>query len=86
MEFNLSQDILINPCVTLIEAIPGVLGKRGEKYIYFRGTGEQRQYWKTGNIRKQFFDFWDTWEQANLFLGNKEIGIPWEDPIIHVMN
>ena len=37
-----------------------------------RGTGEQRQNWGTGNIRKQIFDFGGTWEQANLFLGNMQ--------------
>ena len=42
VEFNLSQDILSSPCVTLIEALPGVLENRGEKCIYIRGTGEQR--------------------------------------------
>ena len=41
-----------------------------------RGTGEQRQYWATRNIRKQNFDFWGTGEQANLFQGNKGTGIP----------
>ena len=35
------------------------------------GTGEQRQYWGTRNIRKQIFDFWGTGEQANLFQGNR---------------
>ena len=29
----------------------------------FRGTGEQRQYWRTGN-KKHFFDFWGTGEQV----------------------
>ena len=45
-----------------------------------RGTGEQRQYWGTGNIKKQIFDFWGTRKQANLFQGNKGTGTPppWE--------
>ena len=70
------------------KALPGVLGNRGKRGIYFRrtgeqrpnfeGTGEQRQYWGTGNIRKQIFDFWGTWEQASLFQGNKGTGTPWE--------
>ena len=38
----------------------------GEKGIDFRGTGKQRQYWGTWNI-KQIFDFWGTGEQADLF-------------------
>ena len=32
----------------------------GEQMPNFRGIGEQRQYWGTGNIRKQNFDFWGT--------------------------
>ena len=66
------------------EALPGVLGNRGKRVIIsgeqgnkgqiLRGTGEQRQYWGTGNIRKQFFDFGGTGEQANLFQGNKGTG------------
>ena len=68
------------------EALPGVLGNRGTMAVIsgeqgnkgqiLRGTGEQRQYWGTGNIRKQIFDFWGTGEQANLFQGNKGTGTP----------
>ena len=67
--------------ITKDEALPGVLGYRGNRAFIsgeqgnkgqiLRGTGEQRQYWGTGNIRKQIFDFWGTGEQANLFQGNK---------------
>ena len=67
------------PCSS-VEALPGVLGnrgtsqfisgERGNKGQILRGTGEQRQYWGTGNIRKQIFDFRGTGEQANLFQGN----------------
>ena len=67
------------PCFS-VEALPGVLGNRGTSQFIsgeqgnngqiLRGTGEQRQYWGTGNIRKQIFDFWGTGEQANLFQGN----------------
>ena len=70
----------------ITEALPGVLGNRGKRVFIsgeegskgqiLRGTGEQRQYWGTGNIRKQIFDFWGTWEQANLFQGNKGTGTP----------
>ena len=41
-----------------------------------RGTGEQRQYWRTGNKRKHIFYFWETMGQANLFQGNKGTGTP----------
>ena len=49
----------------------------GEKGHLFKGNkgqfgGEQRQYWGTGNIRKQVFDFGGAGEQANLFQGTKE--------------
>ena len=33
---------------------------QGNKGQILRGMGEQRQYWGTGNIRKQIFDFWGT--------------------------
>ena len=73
----------------IIEALPGVLGTRGNRAFIsgnkgqiLRETGEQRQYWGTGNIRKQIFDFWGTGEQANLFQGNKGTGIPWDGLII----
>ena len=49
----------------LNEDLPGVLenrgkrvfisGEQGNKGQILRGTGEQRQYWGTGNIRKQIF-------------------------------
>ena len=68
------------------EALQGVLRNRGKGYLFqgnkdqiLIGTGEQRQYWGTGNIRKQIFDFRGTGEQANLFQGNKGTGTPpWE--------
>ena len=69
-----------------LEALLGVLGNRGTRAFIsgeqgnkgqiLRGTGEQRQYWGTGNIRKQIFDFLGTGEQANLFQGNKGTGTP----------
>ena len=36
---------------------------QGNKCQILRETGEQRQYWGTGHIRKQIFDFWETGEQ-----------------------
>ena len=72
------------------EALPGVLGNRGKRVFIsgeqgnkgqiLRGTGEQRQHWGTGNIRKQIFDFGGTGEQANLFQGNKGTGTPLGGP------
>ena len=68
------------------EALRGVLGKRGKRAFIsgeqgnkgklLRGTGEQRQYWGTGMIRKQIFDFLGTGEHANLFQGNSGTGTP----------
>ena len=82
----------------MIEALPGVLGNRvtrafisaeqGNKCQILRGTGEQRQYWRTGNRRKQIFDFRGTGEKANLFQGNKGTGTPpppWEGLMIKVV-
>ena len=76
----------------IFEALPGVLGNRGKRYLFqgnkgqiLRGTWEQRQYWGAGNIRKHIFDFWGTGEQANLFQGNKGTGTPppWEGLIFN---
>ena len=53
-----------------------ISGEQGNEDQILRRTGEQRQYWGTGNIRKQIFDFWGTGEQANLFQGNKGTGTP----------
>ena len=58
-----------------------ISGEQGNKGQILRGTGEQRQYWGTGNIRKQIFDFWGTGEQANLFQGNKGTGTPLGGPL-----
>ena len=53
-----------------------ISGEQGSNGQILRGTGEQKQYWGTGNIRKQIFDFLGTGEQANLFQGNKGTGTP----------
>ena len=57
------------------EAFLGVLGNRafpsreqGKKGLKMRGIGEQKQFWGTGNIGSQNFDFK---EQDSLFQGNK---------------
>ena len=54
-----------------------ISGKRGNKGQILNGSGEQRQYLETGNLRKQIFDFGGTGEQANLFQGNKRTGAYW---------
>ena len=58
-----------------------ISGEQGNKGQILRGTGEKRQYWGTGNIRKQIFDFWGTGEQANLFQGNRGTGNPLGGPL-----
>ena len=83
--------LVLSPVNHIHEALPGVLGNRGKRVFIsgeqgnkgqiLRGTGEQRQYWGTGNIRKQIFDFWGTGEQANLFQGNKGTGTPPPPPL-----
>ena len=47
------------------EKLVFISGEQGTKDQILRGTGEQRQYWGTGNIGKQIFDFGGTGEQAN---------------------
>ena len=42
-----------------------ISGEQGNKVQNLRGTEEQRQYWETGNIRKQIFNFWGTGEIPN---------------------
>ena len=79
----MNKHTCMHATVYISEALPGVLGEQGEKGIYIMGTWEQspnfegnRQYYGTGNIRKQIFDFWGTREQANLFQWNKGTGTP----------
>ena len=62
-----------------------ISGEQGNKSQILRGTGEQRQYWGTGNIRNQIFDFWGTGEQANLFQGNKGKGTPMGGPLTCIL-
>ena len=74
----------------IIEALLRVLGNREKRAFILqerenkghilRRTGEQRQYWGTGNIRKQILDRWGTWEQANLFHWNKGLVTPLGGP------
>ena len=77
-----SNSVKYTMCSTK-EALPGVLGNRGKRVFIsgeqgnkgqiLRGTGEQRQYWGTGNKKQQqIFDFWGAGEQANLFQGTRE--------------
>ena len=66
--------------IYLLRPIQGVAGTGGKGHLFqgnrdkgkiLRGTGKRRQYWRTGNINKQIFYFWETGEQANLIQGNR---------------
>ena len=48
---------------------------QGNKGQILRGTGEQKQYWGTVNIRKQIFAFG---EQGNKPIYFRGTGTPWE--------
>ena len=64
------------------EALPGVLGntgsmafisgEQGNQGQILRGTGEQTQYWGTGNTRKHILDFWGQGNKPIYFRGTRE--------------
>ena len=45
------------PWVLGSRGMPFISGKQGNKSLKLKGTGEQRQFWGTGNIENQDFDF-----------------------------
>ena len=49
-----------------------ISGEQGNKGQISRGTGEQRQYWGTGNIRKQFSIFREQGIKPIYFRGTTE--------------
>ena len=65
---------------------PRGFGEQGNKAIYVRGqenrslkltgTGEERQFWGTGNIEIQDFDFGEQGKMPICFQGNKGTGAP----------
>ena len=66
--------------VNINEALPGVLGNgkkghlfQGNKGLKIKGTGEQRQFWGTGNIGNQDLNFE---EQGNKVIHFRGTGIP----------
>ena len=68
--------------VYTVEALPGVLGNRGTRAFisgeqgnkgqFFRGTGERRQYWGTGNIENKFSIFGEQGNTPIYFRGTRE--------------
>ena len=72
----------------MFEALPGVLGSRGTRAYFsgeqmnkgpkMRGTGEQRQFWGTGNREKQDFVFGEQGKKAIYFKETRESVAPWE--------
>ena len=73
-----------SPVNTVNEALPGVLGYRvirpfilgeqGNKSLKLKGTGEQRQFWETGNIENQ--DFGKQGKLPIFFRGTREQILP----------
>ena len=72
------------------EALPGVLknmgirpftsGEQGNKSLKVKETGEHRQFWGTGNIKNQDFDFGKQGKMPPIFRGTREqVHVPpWE--------
>ena len=50
-----------------------ISGEQGNKCLKMKRTAEQKQFWGTGNIGNQDFDFGEQ-EQSGLFQGNKGTG------------
>ena len=71
-----------NVLKSTVEALPGVLGNRGTRAFisgehgnkgqFLRGTGEQRQYWGTGNIENKFSIFGEQGNKPIYFRGTRE--------------
>ena len=73
--------IEINSPLYNMEALPGVLGNssmqkghlfQGNNGQILRGTREQKQYWRTGNIRIFFSIFEDQGNNPLYFRGTRE--------------
>ena len=74
--------LALHSAVCIFEALPGVLGNReirplvsgeqGNKSLKLKGTGEQRQFWGTGNIENQDFDFGEQGKMLIFFRGTRE--------------
>ena len=77
------------------EALPGVLGNSGTRAFIsgeqgntgqiLRGTGEQRQYWGTGNIKSKFSIYGEQGNKPIYFRGTREQVPPWEG-LINILN
>ena len=63
----------------IYEALPRVSGEQGNKSKKLKGTGDQRQFWGTGNIENQDFDFGEQGKMP-IFQGNKGTGTPAPPP------
>ena len=51
---------------------PFISGKQGNKSLKRKATGEQRQYWGTGNIENQDFDFGERGKMPIFFRRTRE--------------
>ena len=58
-----------------VEALPGVLGNRGKKGIYFRGTGEQSPTFEGNGEQRQYGEEGTQENTFSMFVeqGNKPI-------------
>ena len=75
--------------MSILEALPGVLGNRGirsfisgeqgNKSLKLKKTGKQRQFGGTENIENQDFDFGNK-GKCRFFQGNKGTGTPLRGP------
>ena len=64
-----------------------ISGRQGNKCIKMRGTGT-KTIWGTENIENKIFDLGEqggTWEQSNLFRGEKGTGTPRKGLNINLM-
>ena len=65
-----------------IEALPGVFGnmgirpfisgEQGNKSLKLKGTGGGKQFWGTGNVENQDFDFGEQGKMSIYFRGTRE--------------
>ena len=62
---------------------PFISGEQGNNSLKLKGTGEQRQFWGTGNIENQDFDFGEQGKTLIFFRGTREQIPPHPPPPTH---
>ena len=53
-----------------------ISGEKRNKSLKLKGTGEQRQFWGTGNIENQDFDFWEEGKMPIFFFRRTREQVP----------